>query len=408
MGSWYLYADAESKLVLESSCRKILLVGGCFGTSNFGDILQLKGAVNFHKSMGWVNPIPVFSMESLCGTTHVGNLKKAYGVGAILFVSQQRYDAAHAGFVLQSQFCAVEALHLYGGGFLNGKWGHYVISITEFLLKNLAIETYGISGQQVDLEFAQQTAGHIHNFQPGCVGVRDDQSSQLLRAHGVASEFSFDDAYDELAIIASNVPKSKNERALVHLNVSSYTDNAEKEHELIRALRTIEAYCSDGIVAFNAFNEKGFEVVDTIRTIAWLENDFPFHDYIVVDGPALAREGRISNFDALDVGIALSCSYHVALFMHLLGVPCYLNASNSFYEQKRIALDCPKTLEQFLEEKRVPDYSGRIESRKFWLQKLQEYFLGLTPKNNDKRIVEFDNTGIIAKFQDKRRSYNLA
>ena len=110
--------------------------------------------------------------------------------------SQQRHHAAYAGFLLQSQFCAVEALHLYGGGFLNGKWGNYVISITEFLLKNLAIETYAISGQQVDFEFAQETAGHIHNFRPGCVGVRDDQSSQLLRAHGVVPEFSFDDAYD--------------------------------------------------------------------------------------------------------------------------------------------------------------------------------------------------------------------
>ena len=88
MGSWYLYADPESKVVLESSRRKILLVGGCFGTSNFGDILQLKGAVNFHKSMGWVDPVPVFSMESLSGPTHVANSKKAYGVRAILFVSQ--------------------------------------------------------------------------------------------------------------------------------------------------------------------------------------------------------------------------------------------------------------------------------------------------------------------------------
>lgn len=401
MGEWYLYADAETRQILENSSRKILLVGGCFGYSNFGDILQLKGSVNFHKSMQRFSPIPVFAMEAISGPGYIAHAKKVYGVEGILFVSQRFFEAEQAGLFLQADFCGMDAMHLYGGGFLNEKWGSYVLSVAEFLLQNLEIRNYAISGQQVDAEFSERTADHINTFRPAFVGVRDYQSSRFLESQGIFPEFSFDDAYDQLALIASKVPRSSSEKALIHLNLSGYTGNVSKEQELVHALTVIGSNCQNGIVAFNAYNEKGFEVVDTIRSIALLENDFPFHDYVVVDGSALAFRGFIGNFETLNVGIAFSCSYHVALFMHLIGVPCYLNSNNSFYDQKRVALDCAESLEQFIKEKRVPDYSGRIEMRKTWLGKLKGYFLGVASGNSETKTVEFQQSGPSEHFQYK-------
>jgi hypothetical protein len=224
----------------------------------------------------------------------------------------------------------------------------------------------------------------------------------FLESQGVGCKFSFDDAYEELTAIVSRIPRVGSNRALVHLNLSGYTGNVNKEQELIHGLTTISSTCPNGIVAFNAFNEKGIEVIDTIRSIALLANEFPYHDYRVVDGSALAFHGVIRNFDALDVTIGFSCSYHVTLFMHLLGVPCYLSSNNSFYEQKRIALNCAKTLGEFLKKPEVPDYSKSIESRNSWLTALSDYFLNARAKaSGQMKKLEFENLPSAVSFHYK-------
>jgi len=403
MDKWYLYCDPDSKEILESSAPKAFLVGSDFGYGNFGDILQLKGTIRLHNSIGSFIPIPVFAVESISDQNFILYAKRVYGVSCILFVSQKPLDFSESGLYIEKalNFRAVELMHLYGGGFLNGKWGDYVLSLTEFLINSLKIPAYVISGQQVESIFSERVAKHIVTFSPLMVGVRDELSRQNLANNGIAASFSFDDAYEELKKLASGFDVDVSRGLLLHLNLSTYTGNDNQLSLLcdhLNKLTTTEA-AKGGVTVINAFNDKRHFVVDTLSSIKELEKQFPFGDYRVLDGAFLAYCGKPCNKKRISALMAYSCSYHVTLFMHLLGVPCWLNSNNDYYSQKCLALDIKQSFEEFLVNPVLPDYEWKVAARKRWLEGVVNCIQGLVSKRREiTAILDYDPVGFSHKF----------
>lgn len=386
MDKWYLYCDADSKEILENPKPKVFLVGSDFGYGNFGDILQLKGTIRLHHSLGHFTPVPVFAVEAIIDPEFISYAKRVYGAPCILFVSQKALDFSETGLCMEIPltFLSVELMHLYGGGFLNEKWGDYVLSVTEFLISTLKIPAYVISGQQVDAIFAERTARHIAAFKPLMVGVRDELSRQNLTSHGVAAIYSFDDAYEELQKIVTGFDVDISAGLLIHLNLSTYTENSSQSDLLYDHLARLAATkaAKGGLTVINAFNDKRHFVVDTLSSIKEMEKKFPFDDYRVIDGCLLAYNDNHYK-KRLAVSMAYSCSYHVTMFMHLLGIPCWLNSNNNYYSQKRLALGIEQSFEEFLASPVLPNYERRLSARKCWLDNLVNCLQGLIPQRRE-------------------------
>ena len=64
MNEIHIYADRESMKHIRSDTDKVILMGGNFGYSNFGDILQLKGSIALHKLTN-LDPVPVFATDAI-------------------------------------------------------------------------------------------------------------------------------------------------------------------------------------------------------------------------------------------------------------------------------------------------------------------------------------------------------
>jgi len=73
--------------------------------------------------------------------------------------------------------------------------------------------------------------------------------------------------------------------------------------------------------------------------------------------------------------IGYSCSYHVALWLQLAGIPCWLRGSNSFYQQKTAALQVHQDLNSFLRDPYLADHSTNLERRAQWQEALEEVLL---------------------------------
>lgn len=405
MDKWYLYCDADSKEVLESPTPKVFLVGSDFGYGNFGDILQLKGTIRLHHGIGSFTPVPVFAVEAISDPDFISYAKRVYGTSCILFVSQKALDFSETGICLEEPltFRSVELMHLYGGGFLNEKWGDYVLSVTEFLISVLKIPTYVISGQQVDAIFSERAARHITAFKPLLVGVRDELSRQNLVSNGIDATYSFDDAYEELQEIAAGFDVDVTGGLLIHLNLSTYTGNSRQPDLLYDHLDRLAATkaAKGGLTVINAFNDKRHFVIDTLSSIKEMEKRFPFDDYRVIDGCLLAYSDNRYN-KRLAVSMAYSCSYHVTMFMHLLGVPCWLNSNNNYYSQKCLALGIEQSFEEFLASPMLPSYERRLAARRSWLDKLVNCIQGLIPERREiTPVFDFDAMAISHKFAYK-------
>jgi len=377
MSEFFLYAERSSIEILNNACHKVILVGSDFGYPNFGDVLQLKGVVTFHQRIGTLVPVPVFDVESISSPTFVGFLKRFYGVDVILFVSRRAYDLAHLDMVLVDEIREVSALHLYGGGMLNSMWGAYVLDVAEYFLQRAPGVTYVVSGQQIGVEIRDRLVEHISQFEPKLFGVRDYDSLQRMSSWGLRATYSFDDAYEAIINLSAQIPLNRGDRVVAHLNVSSYT-NDNIEERMGKIVKIFERIRSDfphyRLTLVNAYNDKRFDVCDSLGSVVRLENDFPFKSYAVVDLAMAAYSGEIDDPNLLAGQIGISCSYHVTMFLHLAGIPCWLISENQYYEQKARSLNCDLRFEEFMNNPQIPDYSSRIEARAAWLEQLELAF----------------------------------
>jgi len=383
------YADRASLNLLGSSAEKVLLVGGYAGYANFGDILQLKGALAWHRAYGHDVPVVVLAASAIPDEGFAGRVRRWFGVGGVLFYSRARLEPSPPGLEeIPPPLPHVRYLHVYGGGFLNRYWGRGVISLIEGLIGAFRVRHYVLSGQQIGEEMQRVLAEHLRRCPPNLVGARDEASFRLLEACGVPFAFSFDDALEPLDRLArTREDRSEDDAALLlHVNLTYYAWDGDPRSglrelaavlEVLRDhLRRADAARGRPVVLLHAYEDRRpFGCRGSLSVVREMEEAFPFAEYRVVNLARLAleldREDSPPHRMIPRAMLAVVGSYHCALLCGLLGVPCYLLAHNAYYRQKRLGLALGETsLEEFLKRPRPLDLRGHRERRSAWLEKL--------------------------------------
>jgi glycosyltransferase involved in cell wall biosynthesis len=371
---YFFYADETSLAVIESQAEKVLLIGGDFNARNFGDILQQVNTIALHQGMGRRNSVPLMGMGAVSDAQFPALVRASSGADALLFFSASQSDdtASELGLIPVNGACNVSCIHLYGGGFLNEKWGDIVLDVTEHLLRALAPPLYVVSGQQITAPYQGRVAEHIRAYGPALFGVRDTLSQQWLSSTGQSAYFSFDDATETLQQLTRALPLQLGPGLLLQLNVSDYTGNATSSESLLSDLDTLVRHpvSSNGLTVLQAYSDSRTEILDSRESIKYLERAFPFPDYRTLELSQLAYLSSGALARPVQGEVGYSCSYHVALWLQLAGIPCWLRGSNDFYAQKRDALQVGQTLEAFLHEPRLSDHRANIERRQAWIRLL--------------------------------------
>jgi len=273
-------------------------------------------------------------------------------------------------------------LHVFGGGFFNERWGETVLNQLEATLRTFCPERYIISGQQFEPAFAMRFALHAQRFCPEIIGCRDLASVEALRAVGLQAEFSGDDTFEEMeraAVAVRSAETAPRSPFALHLNLSGYTRAADPGNkggrldsldEVIALLH--QRFGADGPpLLVNAFVDFRPEVVDCYGAIPQTIFSELFASANMVDlagsllrgelaGPAgaLARASRL-----------ITSSYHTALFGKMVGIPTYLLAFNTYYDQKKAALREPvESLAAFLDS----DPMRRVLAQDQFVSELRE------------------------------------
>lgn len=383
MSKLYLYADESSLGVLKSAQQKIVLIGGDFGYGNFGDVLQHLNAIRLVKETERYATISVMAANSIGFPNFPQWAKSAYSADAIIYIADYPLvlDEDSPKLSPVGEIRNLSAVHLYGGGHLNNMWGDFVLSVASYFLRLKPGIGYFVSGQQVTTPYQEKVAQHIKEFSPALFGVRDELSRQWLTQAGFEPYYSFDDATEALQGLAQRTRLKHGDGLLLHLNASDYTANLSLQAELSALQATTPA--KERITIFQAFRDKRQEVVDTFETIKRLDAQFPFYDARFIDLVGLIFANPADRDQPEITGeFGYSCSYHVALWLQLAGIPCWLRSSNPFYDQKSKALQVTQSLEAFIQTPKLADHGLNLERRASWRTLLLDRLINHTEVNN--------------------------
>jgi hypothetical protein len=411
-----LYCDTITQFHIEkNSTSSVILIGGSLGYPNFGDILQLKGAIKWHKEKTLLEPIVVFQLQSIRDCQFLEQVRQWFNVTAVLFFSQGKIDPRDVEGLGLAPIAAgfqIPYLHLYGGGFLNNWWGQNILALVELMHALFGVAHYVVSGQQIAPAFANSLSKHFKRYPPLIVGARDHLSLEILQSLGVPAEYSFDDAFEPLSDLVSLKDNFyfKSNQILIHLNASSYTKYEKDEGDLKSILINTELYLDiirknigknleeTEVVLLHAYHHSNPHYINDTLKITWLlEERFPFFKYSVVDLAKVALElwSAEPNLPKVSVSpnaLAISSSYHVTVFCGLLKIPCFLHEFNSYYSQKKQGLGLTaENIKNFFESPEKIRTENWVNLRRLWQEKL----LTTYQKNaiKAKNLQKIPNTG---------------
>jgi len=364
------YASETDISILNDESQKLFLLGGDGGYGNFGDILQLKNSVRHVRLSKRFTIVIVLAANAISDVNFPAWAKDIYGADAVVFTSSSRlvFNSGPALKLVRS-IRNLACIHLYGGGFLNNFWGKSQLGIAEALLNSAPQAAYLISGQQITPPFHEEVAKHVRQFRPRLLGVRDEMSLVSLSDAGVEATFSFDDATEALQSLTAQLPLRRGTGLLLHLNSSNYTGTDIGLLNLSGELSILEQNhkSRSGVTLLQAFRDSRHEVLDSRETLKMLDRRSPFADMRLVDLAEVALNPRRLP-EPITGEIGYSCSYHVALWLQLSGIPCWLHHGNAFYDQKAGALHITQDLEFFLREPALVDHGTNLERRSTWLR----------------------------------------
>jgi len=400
---FFFYADQESTSVLASSEEKVIVIGSDFGYGNFGDVMQHRGTIAIYREVKRHKIVGVVDISAVSSEGYLEFLRNHLSLDAIIVVSPNKLQFNNLGLVLQSvqEVQNITIVHLYGGGFLNERWGEYVLGVCETVLDVVQPALYIISGQQISKSFVDRVIHHIKTYTPALFGVRDELSLQWMSQAGFVPMFSFDDATEELQKLQQRVPICQGNGIVVHLNSSDYTDN--HLDELTRELNILATHATNKefeVTLVQAYADKRIVVCDTRETIKAIESHELFHDYRTIELTDIAYNDSFRLLKPINCQFGYSCSYHVALWLQLANVPCWLRAKNQYYVQKRLGLKGNDNLEEFLANPHLVDHTYDLERRSAWMENLFEKALEVKEGNAKSVQIEYPD-GVAAECKFK-------
>ena len=385
---YFFFLDQASQKILKNDRPKVLLYGGDSGNGNFGDILQLKSTIAFHRKKSGLLPVVLFDVGNVSDPGYVERMKDFYGVDAIVLMGPELYDFSQSGIDLHPlrEIRDLSLLHFYGGGMLNEFWGEEVLHRLQYLIEAFKIDRYVVSGQQIDPNFVDRLEKFLAKFPPLMFGVRDDMSLEAVKRIYPTVRFSFDDAVEPLQTIVSRIPQKGKKHLVGHFNTSYYTANESNLDAIIGYFKALNTrYPNKPLTLINAFSTLNFDVYDTLRSLTLMGDRFPYGSYRLVDGAKLAYRLKVEEMAWLRGEMCITTSYHVALFMLLAATPVWLAGNNAFYRHKRKALGIEQSFDEFVKSPTLPDLKDRLKERRIWLEHLRDKIKALEPVENVRR-----------------------
>jgi glycosyltransferase involved in cell wall biosynthesis/GT2 family glycosyltransferase len=422
------YVSPETNQALNSAgARRIVLFAGGYNGyyMNFGDLLQLRGVLRWHRKEDRNSLLcPTLHLSPIPDKKFVDELTAFFGTPYWIFYAHEEENADNQirklglePLRLSSSLPSI-ILHVYGGGFFNGFWGHWMLKMIESILLTFPIEHYVISGQQVAEEFGSALAEHCQRYRPELIGCRDPISVEVLSENGVDAVFSGDDAFEELSncVEGLNRPSLEKENTFgLQLNFSSYvylpSSQAEQNRpaqlqdalleELEKLLTLLVAKFGTASVPIlvDSYLTPRPEVQNTWVSIkqSLLTKYFP--RFIGVDLVSFLLQEKLLEAASIlrTVSLFVASSYHTAFFAKMIGIPTFLIAFNEYYSQKRSGIEIKRrTFEEFLNEPRniITKEQDEIiqshkEARTKWLAKVKEVLGSTNVKTTAVRMTAY-------------------
>lgn len=368
--------------------KKVLLNGSFDGWLNFGDILQLRGVINFYQKKGF-KPYILLNRACLQSPIQLELLKNSFTENLVFYDNGRFLDHN----LEELSELTIDIFHLYGGGFFNLYWGRTKLEIVERALNYFKPARYFITGQQVSKDFLAYLKKHLKVFKPEVFGVRDLESLSYCKEEGIKAEFSFDDSAEYILEVREKIKKgyessglkgeglSEKKVLFLHLNFSYYT--LEKEEDIWAFRERIKPLLkeADEVILVKSFQNYSIEVKDTFRAVDYifLTHEKPIGRFLDLASFSLREnwEELGSSFPELfsEKALCISNSYHTALFFTFLGVPSFLIKLNPYYQQKgaelwdgRLPEGGFENLSQY-RERQMEALCTLLEKRKEFLEK---------------------------------------
>jgi polysaccharide pyruvyl transferase WcaK-like protein len=391
----FFTAESTKKLLLAGKGKIVILVGGFTGYLNFGDVIQLQGAVDIHRKANEECVIlPVIHPSAFQGSLDPVLLEELYSVTGWLFYAktgseQKMFQSEFLQSQVQVDLKAVSGkvlVHFYGSGRLNAFWGKDTLRLLEEVLSATTRAEYIISGQQVSPGFVKVFQEHLDRWKPSLIGCRDESSIKSLRSLGIPAKLSGDDAFEVLSEHSRSVTEKDPGEYSVGLSIrqTEFTGNDKIQTTLpegmINQLRRLKGIISphDSVLAIRTF---GYSRDQGISIEEFLELECQLSVGSEIDLVAALVENRFSGLTSMlqNLRCAVVMSYHLALFLQILQVPVYLIGLNEYYAQKQAGLGQSGSLSQFITALESRSPLGRVwvkrqaEIRQDWLSALGKH-----------------------------------
>ncbi|MCU1638860.1 MAG: hypothetical protein JWL94_1507 [Microbacteriaceae bacterium] len=384
----HFYADDRTRKLLLSPQPKVYLYGGFEGFDNYGDVIQLKGAIEFHQRTTGRTPIAILSLAAWTESGLLDRLAATYGIEGFVFEDANWLDASDVGLAPVEAVQAGALLHIYGGGYFNTHWGARRAFVCEQIIFGLHIGQYVVSGVQVDAIGVSHLVRLFDLKVPLIVGGRDELSVRLLSdvLPMQRVRYSFDDAVEfiealnEKLVLHGGSDGSADRTVGFHMNLTSEyigSDQRDVATAIVRAV--VQRYDSHGATLLHAYNDRRRIVRDTLQSINEIGLSALFPMFNVVDFASLSVRSELDTGTlrtlllAIDrIDFVITASYHIALTMNLLGKPTFLLAENEYYRDKRAALGLADDIDAFLAQPRrfLRDFADERRQRRDWIEEL--------------------------------------
>jgi Polysaccharide pyruvyl transferase len=348
-----LFARRDTVRALREASAVVVLVGGYDGSGNFGDIAQLDAALQLVDRLGpGVLALPVIEAARL--EHHADLLRCAARPAEHVLVCGTDHGAAELVPAVTETAAGFSAIYLYGGGYLNTRWGDrklVMLRAAEAFLGTIGVEPRCrvATGVQVESRWVRDLPpadiATLQRFE--LLGARDGESAHALASVAPATRV-IESADDALAVLRE--PTRTAAAAACADGIGALQVNVHvADHSWVGQDSDVPLRCAALIARVSERVDRPATVVPVLAYEDRSTTDGPATARLVqacagngvrVEPPRLLRPARMgADLDHLArSAFSLSCSYHVALTSLMLGLPTVVVHANEYYDQKAAGL----------------------------------------------------------------------
>jgi hypothetical protein len=298
--------------------QTVYLLGGMLNNDNYGDFIQAKVWIDWYRAKG-------FTVFLVCNDSLVGRLK------GIFLGIQLSYISPNAFLTTSVSSSAV--FHLYGGGYLNKRWGApYIALLKRAHEQKMKIYATGI---QIDETYVKD----MRELSITYCSVRDLQTQRLLETSAPLCDDSFGYFAGRLStyhLMQKVTPFFTDKKIVLQLSLNEYV--VEQNKDAVQKMYTngIEQSVAHAnpIQLISSFPKGVADIFESERLLAMLSLPPAVKKYISM--------GTTRKMDAdwfMNPRIIIATSFHTYLLsVFKYRCPVYYLVFSPYYKQKAEAL----------------------------------------------------------------------